>query len=210
MSYTYMEFPLSDQAEQAQLGQAQPYQAQPGQIPGPAPARALHPVGQYIHEDAYFIPPTEYRDRLFARQIQRFYASGLDKPIRGLIEPEDIENARNLEPSTGPMYCRDGTNWPDYWMKDISDVFLQELESFRRLFASVPLPSAVPLAMPDDALVMPAVAPAVPDDMAVPAAASALSDDAVAYILARGVADENQPNDFDWANWELGGLPPAE
>ncbi|GKU05614.1 hypothetical protein FLAG1_08492 [Fusarium langsethiae] len=189
-----MEFPLSDQVEQAQLGQAQPHQAQPGQIPGPAPAP--QPVGQYIHEDAYFIPPTEYRDRLFARQIQRFYASGLEKPIRGLIEPEDIENARNLEPSTGPMYCRDGTNWPDYWMKDISDVFLQELESFRRLFASVPLPSAVPLA--------------VPDDMAVPAAASALSDDAVAYILARGVADQNQPNDFDWANWELGELPPAE
>ncbi|KAM0490227.1 hypothetical protein ACHAP8_011764 [Fusarium lateritium] len=109
----------------------------PGQALGPAP---IGEQGQHLPEgmnritqDADFIPKGEIKRRLFARQLQRFYASGLDKKNRHLITPTDIQLAQAMEPNTGPMFFHDGTNWPADWMVEEGNGVTKEVADAKAL-----------------------------------------------------------------------------
>ncbi|CEI61450.1 hypothetical protein FVEN_g9458 [Fusarium venenatum] len=112
----------------------------PGEALCPAPVgdQGQHlPEGMYrIPQDADFIPKEEIGFRLFARQLQRFHASGLDNKNRRRITPADIQLAQEMEPNTGPMFYHDGTNWPADWVveegngvtKELADAKAKEFE----------------------------------------------------------------------------------
>ncbi|KAL6917250.1 hypothetical protein FSST1_008745 [Fusarium sambucinum] len=115
----------------------------PGQDIFPGQALGLAPIGEQgqhlpegmnrITQDADFIPKGEIKRRLFARQLQRFYASGLDKKNRHLITPTDIQLAQAMEPNTGPMFFHDGTNWPADWMVEEGNGVTKEVADAKAL-----------------------------------------------------------------------------